>query len=65
MVPRNVAESPLNITSILNNFKSCIKQVYQKFQTQSITKKKNQKKYFLAEINHKEEELLRLKVKKD
>ena len=63
MVPQNIAESPLNITSILNNFKSFIKEVYQKFRTQNITKKKNQKNYFGAEISHKEEQLLRLKVK--
>ena len=64
MVPQNIAESPLNITSILNNFKSFIKEVYQKFRTQNITKKKDRKNYFGAEINHKEEQLLRLKGKK-
>ena len=63
MVSQNIAESPLNITSILKNFKSFIKEVYQKFRTQNITKKKNQKNYFGAEISHKEEQLLRLKVK--
>ena len=30
MISQSIAESPLNITSILNNFKSFIKQVYQK-----------------------------------
>ena len=64
MVPQNMTESPLNITSILNNFKSFIKEVYQKFRTQNITKKKDQKNYFGEEISHKEEQLLRLKVKK-
>ena len=64
MVPQNIAESPLNINSILNNFKSFIKQVYQKHRTQNITKKKNQKNYFRAEISHKKEQLLRLQVKK-
>ena len=63
MASQNIAESPLNITSILNNFKSFIKEVYQKFRTQNITKKKNQKNYFGAEISHKEEQLFRLKVK--
>ena len=63
MISQNIAERPLNITSILNNFKSFIKEVYQKFRTQNITKKKNQKNYFGAEISHKEEQLLRLKVK--
>ena len=63
MVPQNIAESSLNITSILNNFKSFIKQVYQKLRTQNITKKKDQSNYFRAEISHKEKQLLRLKVK--
>ena len=64
MVSQNIAERPLNITSILNNFKSFIKQVYQKQRTQNINKKKDQNNYFRAEISQKEEQLLRLKVKK-
>ena len=64
MVPQNIAESPLNITSILNNFKSFIKEVYKKHQTQNINKKKDQNNYFRAEISQKEEQLLRLNVKK-
>ena len=64
MVPWKVAESPLNITSILNNFKSLIEQVYQKLRTQNITKNKDQKNYFEEEIYHRQEELLRLKVQK-
>ena len=64
MVPQNIAERPLNITSILNNFKSFIKQVYQKEWRQNINKKKDQNNYFRAEISQKEEQLLRLKVKK-
>ena len=64
MVPQNIAERPLNKTSILNNFKSFIKQVYQKLRTQNINKKKDQNNYFRAEISQKEEQLLRLKVKK-
>ena len=64
MVSQNIAERPLNITSILNNFKSFIKQVYQKHQTRNIHKKKDQNNYFRAEISQKEEQLLRLKVKK-
>ena len=64
MVPQNIAERPLNKTSILNNFKSFIKQVYQKQRTQNINKKKDQNNYFRAEISQKEEQLLRLKVKK-
>ena len=64
MVPQNIAERPLNITSILNNFKSFIKQVYQKQRKQNINKKKDQNNYFRAEISQKEEQLLRFKVKK-
>ena len=64
MVSQNIAERPLNITSILNNFKSFIKQVYQKQRTQNINKKKDQNNYFRAEISQKEEQLLRLNVKK-
>ena len=64
MVPQNIAERPLNKTSILNDFKSFIKQVYQKQQTQSFKKKKDQNNYFRAEISQKEEQLLGLKIKK-
>ena len=63
MVLQNIAKRPLNITSILNNFKSFIKQVYQKQQTQDINKKNDQNNYFTAEISQKEEQLLTLKVK--
>ena len=64
MISQNIAERPLNITSILNNFESFIKQVDQKKWTQNINKKKDQNNYFRAEISQKEEQLLRLKVKK-
>ena len=64
MISQNIAERPLNITSILNNFKSFIKQVYQKQWTQNINKKKDQNNYFRAEISRKEEKLLTLKEKK-
>ena len=64
MVSQNIAERPLNITSILNNFKSFIKQVYQKQRTQNINKKKDQNNYFRAEISQKKDQLLTLKVKK-
>ena len=53
MVSQNIAERPLNITSILNNFKSFIKQVYQKLWTQNINKKMDQNNYFRAEISQK------------
>ena len=61
MISQNKAERPFNITSILNNFKSFIKQVYQKEWTQNINKKKDQNNYFRTEISQKEEQLLTLK----
>ena len=61
MISQNIAETPLIITSILNNFKSFIKQVYQKEWTQNINKKKDQNNYFRTEISQKEEQLLTLK----
>ena len=64
MMAEIIVETPLNKTSILNNFKSFIKQVYQKQRTQNIKKKKDQNNYFRAEVNQKEEQLLGLKVKK-
>ena len=64
MVLKNVAETFLNISSILNNLKSSIKQIYQKHWPQNISKKKDQNNYFRAEITKKEEQVLRLKVKK-
>ena len=45
MTFQNIAERPLNITSILYNFKSFIKQVYQKEWTPHINKKKDQNTY--------------------
>ena len=54
----------LNIINILNNLQSVIKQVYQKHRTQNINKKNGQSNYFRAELSQKEEQLLRLKVKK-
>ena len=64
MISQNIAERPLNITSILNNLESFIKQVDQKKWTQNINKKKDQNNYFRAEIRRKEEKLLTLKEKK-
>ena len=61
MIPQNIAERLLNITSILNNFKSFIKQVYQKHRTQHLNKKKDQNNYSRAEIRQKDEQLLGLK----
>ena len=61
MVSQNIAERPLNITSILNNFESFIKQVDQKKWTQNINKKKDQNNYFRAEITKNEPKLLTIK----
>ena len=63
MVSQIIAEVPLNISSILNNFKSFTKRVYQKEWTKNINKKKDQNNYFRAEISKKEQKLLTLKVK--
>ena len=59
----NKAERPLNITSILNNFKSFIKQVYEKVWRQNINKKKEQNNYFRAGISQKVEKVLTLQEK--
>ena len=64
MISQNRAERPLNITSILNNFKSFIKEVYQKERRQNINKKKEQNNYFRAGISQKVENVLTLKKKK-
>ena len=64
MISQYIAEVPLNISSILNNFKYFIKKVYQKEWTQNIKKKKDQNNYFRAEISKNKQQLLRLKVKK-
>ena len=64
MISQNRAERPLNITSILKNFKSFIKEVYQKEWRQNINKKKEQNNYFRAAISQKVENVLTLKKKK-
>ena len=64
MVPQNIAEKPVNISSIVTNFKSFMRQLYQKHWTQNNNKKKDQNNYFRAEISQKEEQLLTVKVKK-
>ena len=64
MVSKNIAETLLNISSILNNLKSFMKQVYQNHWTQNINNKKDQNNYFRAEISKKEQQVFRLKVKK-
>ena len=64
MISQNKAERPLNITSILNNFKSFIKQVYQKEWRQNINKKKEQNNCFRTGISQKVEKVLALQEKK-
>ena len=64
MISQNKAERPFNITSILNNFKSFIKQVYQKKCKQNIHKKKEQKNCFIAGISQNVEKVLTLKENK-
>ena len=64
MLPQKIAEGPLNITSILENFKSFIKQLFQKERTQNSKKKNDQNNYYRAEISKKEQQILRLKVKR-
>ena len=58
-----MSERPVNITSVLSNLKSFIKQVYQRQWTQNINKKKDQNNYFRTEIGQKEEKLLTPKQK--
>ena len=64
MISQIISELMFKISSILNNFKSFIKKVYQKEWTQNVKKKKDQNNYFRAEISQKEQQLLTLKVKK-
>ena len=63
MISQIIAKVPLNISSIINNLKSFIKQVYQKHRTQNINQEKDQNNYFRVEISQKEEHLLALKIK--
>ena len=64
MIYQTKAERPFNITSILNNFQSFIKKVYQKESRQKINKKNKQNNYFRAEISQHLEKVLRRKGKK-
>ena len=63
MISQNKAERPLNITSILNNYKSFIKQVHQKEWRENVNKKKEQNNYFGARIRQNAEKVLILKEK--
>ena len=42
MISQNIAQGPLNMSSILNNSKFLVKQAYEKEWTQNIKKKKDQ-----------------------
>ena len=64
MIFQKKAERPLNITSILNNLKSFIKQVYQKKWRETINKRKEQNNYFRARISQNVEKTLTLKENK-
>ena len=64
MISQNIAERLLNITSILNNFKSFIKIVYQKEWRKTFNKKKEQNNCFRTGISQKVEKVLTLKEKK-
>ena len=64
MISQNIAERPLNISSLLNNFKSLIKKVYQKEWRQNTRKKKEQNNCFKRGIRQKVEKVLTLKEQK-
>ena len=64
MISQNIAERLLNITSILNRFKSFIKKVYQKVWRQNINHKTEQNNCLRTGISQKEEKVLTLKEKK-
>ena len=60
---QNKAERPLNINSILENFESFIKQVYQQEWRQNVNNKKEQYNYFRVGISQKVENVPTLKAK--
>ena len=47
---QNIAEKPINISSIPNNFKSLMTQVYEKGCTHKFNKKIDQNIYFRADL---------------
>ena len=52
-ISQNIAMRPVNITSILKNFKSLIKQVYQKGWTHKFSNKRDQNNYFRPAISQR------------
>ena len=61
MISEKIAERHLNLTSIPNNFKSFMKQVYQTEWAENIQQKQDQNNYFRAEITQKDQKLLTIK----
>ena len=58
MISENIAERPLNINSILNNFKYFMKQVYQKQWQENVHQKEDQNNFFGEEITQEDQKLL-------
>ena len=63
MTFEKITERCLNLTSILKNFISFIRQVYQKESTQNIDKKKHQNNYFREEKTKRRKKYLHFKKK--
>ena len=64
MISQNIAETLLNITSMLDRLKSFIKKVSQKEWRRNINKKEEQNNCFRTGISQKVEKVLTLKEKK-
>ena len=64
MISQKIVERSLNITSLLNSFKSFINKLYQKEWRQNINKKEEQNICFTTGISQKVEKVLTLKEKK-
>ena len=60
MISQNIAETLINITTMLNRFKSFIKKVYEKEWRRNINKKKEQNNCFRKGISQKVEKVLTL-----
>ena len=63
-ISQNIAYRPFNITGILNNFKSLIKQVSEKGYTHKFHQKNDQNIYLRADLSQKYEKLLAVTEKK-
>ena len=61
MISQNIAERPLNITSILNNFKPFIKEVYQKNGRKILKRNRIKRINSEQKKSQKEQKLLTLK----